>query len=410
MGTKRHRRAVRVVILSHTAELGGGELALLRLCQAVDPHDALIRVILFADGPLRLRLAEAGVPVDVIALDETVATADRHSAGRLSLTNVRRLGLLLPFGVRLIRRLRQLRPDLVQTNSLKSDLIGVPAAILAGCPLVWYVHDRISPDYLPASMVLMIRRVARLCPRRVVVNSFATADTLAPCPTTVVYPGFRPEQATAGPDRTTVSPPVVGMIGRISPTKGQMEFVRALPAVLRQHPEVTARIVGAPMFGAEDYLASVCAEAGRLGVDQAIDWVDFVPDTRAELDRLAVFVHASPVPEPFGQVIVEAMIRAVPVVATRGGGATEIVEPIVGKDAAAGPLGVLVEPGDVVGLAAGILSVLGDTAAADRRARSAWASATSRFDVARTAERIVGIWTGMLSADRVGRGSSHHPK
>lgn len=387
---------VRVVILSHTAELGGGELALVRLCQAVDRRRALIRVILFADGPLRLRLVHAGVPVDVIALDESVATADRHSAGRLSLANLRRVALLLPFGFRLIRRLRQLRPDLIHTNSLKADLIAVPAALLTGCPLIWYVHDRISPDYLPASMVWLIRGAARVFPRRVVVNSRATAETLAPCPTTLVYPGFSPEQATTGPDRATVDPPVIGMIGRISSTKGQLEFVRALPAVLRAHPDVTARIVGAPMFGAEDYLAAVRAEAVRLGVDRAIEWVSFVPDIRGELDRLSLFVHASPVPEPFGQVIVEAMIRAVPVIATRGGGATEIVEPADGEDVAAGPLGVLVQPGDVTGLAEAILAVLADPVGAGRRARAAWSSATGRFDMARTADQILGIWTGAV--------------
>ena len=129
--------------------MGGGELALLRLCEAIDPRRALVSVILFADGPLRARLEEAGIPVDIVALDESVATIDRHSAGRLSRANLRRIALMAPFAVRLVRRLRQLRPDLIQTNTLKADLIGVPAAILAGRPLIWYVHDRISPDYLP---------------------------------------------------------------------------------------------------------------------------------------------------------------------------------------------------------------------------------------------------------------------
>ena len=37
-----------------------------------------------------------------------------------------------------------------------------------------------------------------------------------------------------------------------------------------------------------------------------------------------VFVHASVVPEPFGQVILEAMAAGVPVAAAAGGGASEI--------------------------------------------------------------------------------------
>jgi glycosyltransferase involved in cell wall biosynthesis len=354
---------------------------------------ACIRVILFADGPLRRRLEDAGVPVDVIALDEAVATADRHSASRLSPANVRRLALLLPFGMRLVRRLRQLRPDLIQTNTLKAALIGVPTAILAGRPLIWYLHDRISPDYLPGSMVWLIRTAARIFPRAVIANSMATANTLMPCPSIVVYPGFSPEQAASEPRRTVLEPAVVGMIGRISSTKGQLEFVRSIPRVLAEYPTTRFRIVGAPMFGAEDYLALVRTEAVQLGVDQVIDWVDFVADPREELDALSVFVHASPVPEPFGQVIVEAMVRGVPVVATRGGGATEIVEPPDSADGLTRPLGLLVEPGDPVALSRAIIAVLSDPSSARRRAERAWASALGRFAVGETAARIVAVWT-----------------
>lgn len=385
---------MRVVILSHTAELGGGELALLRLCRAVDPDQALVRIILFADGPLRSRLVEAGFPVDIVALDKAVATADRHSAGTLSMVTVRRFALLVPFVLRLVRRLRQLRPDLIQTNTLKANLIGIPAAFMAGRPLIWYVHDRISPDYLPGSMVSLIRLAARIFPRRIIANSESTARTLAPCPAVVAYPGFSPEQATSAPRGVSLGPPVIGMIGRISATKGQLEFVRSLPEIRRRHPTVRARILGAPLFGAHEYLAKVRAEAVRLGVDDVIEWIDFVPDPRGELDRLTVFVHASPVPEPFGQVIVEAMIRGVPVVATRGGGATEIVEPSgTAGCVIEGPLGLLVDPGDAKALGAAICSVLSDPEAAAERADRAWLSATARFSVSTSADRVVGTWT-----------------
>ncbi len=393
---------MRVVVLDHTAEVGGAELALVRLCAAIDASlDPTIdvRVVLFADGPLRERLEHLGTRVEVLPLDPSVALVDRETAGRASLGQLARAVRLVPFTWRLARRLRALHPDVVHTTSLKADLLGIVPAALARRPLVWHVHDRVSPDYLPAVLARLVRVAARL-PAAVVVNSRATAATL-PVASTVAYPGFAPEQASSE-SRAVVGPagraadhdPVVGMVGRISPTKGQLELVRAAAEVLLRHPRTTFRIAGDPLFGAEDYAIRVRAEADRLGIADRIEWVGFQQDVAAELDRLDVFVHASPVPEPFGQVVVEAMVRGVPVVATRAGGVSEIVEP------ADRSLGLLVDPGDAKALAGAIVAVLDDPVGAGRRADEARADALVRFPVSRTVEVVTDVWRRVAARAR----------
>ena len=389
-------RPVRVLVLDHTGELGGAELALVRVCAALGPQ-VQVRVLLFADGPLRARLEAEGVAVEVLDLDPALARLDRHRAAPDSLARVAQLLRVVPFVLRLARRVRQLRPDVVHTTSLKADLLGMVPAWAARRPLVWHVHDRISSDYLPPTLVRLVRFASRL-PAEVVTNSRATAATL-PVPSTVVYPGYAPHQALPAGERqdpTLPGHPVVAMIGRISPTKGQLELVRAAPMILARYPQAQLRVVGAAMFGSEDYAAQVRVEAEQLGVSEHITWVEFTDDTAAELDRVSVFVHASPVPEPFGQVIVEAMIRGVPVVATRGGGVTEIVE-----DADDTPArGLLVPPGDHGALAVAVLAVLDDAARAAERARAAHRWATTRFPVSGTAQDLTGVW---LSAAGRGR-------
>lgn len=389
-------RPLRVLVLDHTGDLGGAELALVRLCAALGP-EVQVRVLLFADGPLRGRLEAVGITVEVLELDPSVARLDRDGAARASTAQVLRVLRTLPFLFRLARRLRRLRPDVVHTTSLKADLLGIVPTWWARRPLVWHVHDRISADYLPASLVRLVRLAARL-PAAVVTNSRATAQTL-PVPSSVVYPGFAPEQASATGDRVDLTEPgrpVVAMIGRISPTKGQLELVRAAPTIVARYPGVRLRIVGTAMFGAQDYATQVRAEAERLAVDGHVTWVDFTQDTAGELDRVSVFVHASPVPEPFGQVIVEAMIRGVPVVATRGGGVTEILEDDVDEDRAGRSggtaRGLLVAPGDHLALAAAVLAVLDDAPGAAARAAAAHAWATERFPVAATAEALTDVW------------------
>jgi glycosyltransferase involved in cell wall biosynthesis len=190
------------------------------------------------------------------------------------------------------------------------------------------------------------------------------------------------------------------MVGRISPTKGQLEVVRAMPAVRAAVPGARLRVVGEAAFGAADYADAVREEVRHLGLEDAVELVGFVPDTRAELDGAAVCVHASPVPEPFGQVVVEAMVRGVPVVATRAGGVEEILtdddddHTDTRTDTGTGePLGLLVPPGDVAAIAAAVSDVLTAPEAARARAERARASALRRFPVARTAEVLTRVWT-----------------
>jgi glycosyltransferase involved in cell wall biosynthesis len=385
-------------VLDHTAELGGAELALARLARALDPSVVQLHLITFAPGPLTDELRRAGHAAEVVAMPEGVVTIDRHRAGRASAgwSALR----VLPFVWRLAQKLRGLDVDLVHTTSLKADLIGVPVARLIGRPLVWHVHDRIASDYLPASMVHLIRALARWAPVRVVANSRATAATLPRARgLSVIHPGLAPEQLTGHPPFGVQGERRVGVLGRISPTKAQLEFVRAAAIVATDRPDVRFRVVGGPTFGAEDYERQVRAEVGRLGMSDRFTFTGFVDEPGRELDAMTVCVHTASVPEPFGQVVAEAMARWVPVVATAGGGVDEI---FAADGADAGPVGWLVPAGDTDALASAVAEVLDDPAEASRRAASAWQRVRTRFSISETATAITTVWTEAVRASGVG--------
>lgn len=392
-------RPVRVVVLDHTAALGGAELALLRTCRALDPRRVEVTVVLFAHGPLEERLREAGVAVRVLPLDATVAGTDRAAAGRSVLGAARSVAATSPFVLRLTRLLRELDPDVVHTTSLKADLLGLPAAALARRPLVWHVHDRIADDYLPAGLARVLRTLARRGPRHVVVNSRATAATLLPLPRgwTLAYPGLAPEQVAADPAaRPVPDPPVVGLVGRISPTKGQREFVEACALLAERFPAARFRVVGAALFAEAGYEAQVRDLAARLGLDDRLEWTGWVADPVAQVDGLSVLVHASPVPEPFGQVVAEGMARGVPVVATAGGGVDELAVAADGTERC-----LLVPPRDPAALAAAVTRVLERPQEAAARADRAWKDVQAEYAVERTAERLTAVWE---QVSRRGRG------
>ncbi|MBD8078967.1 glycosyltransferase [Cellulosimicrobium arenosum] len=382
---------VRVLVLDHTARPSGAELALLRLCEALGP-DVSVRCVLFADGPLVGRLRTLGVPTRVLPLDRRVGGASRTALARPALGHLRSAFALVRFQRDLLRLIRVTGPDVVHTTSLKADLLALLPAVLARRPLVWHIHDRIASDYLPRALVRLVR-VAALVPAALVANSRATASTLGRS-AVVAYPGLAPGQVRPGRRTPPSGPPVVGLLGRISPTKGQLELVRAVPFVLRRHPGTTFRMVGAPTFGEHEYEAVVRAEAERLGVAPSITWVGAVTDPSDELDRLAVLVHASPVPEPFGQVVVEGMARGVPVVATDAGGVPEIV----GRGAQA--LGELVAPGDVRALGEAIVAVLDDPVGSAERAERARVTVAERFTARRTAQTVTAVWWDVTRRSR----------
>lgn len=383
-------RPVRVVVLDHTAQLGGAELALLRTCAALDPARVDVTVVLFADGPLAGRLRDAGVAVRVLPLDPRIARTDRAAAGSSAAGALRSVAATWPFVVRLARLIRSLRPDVVHTTSLKADLIGLPAAALARRPLVWHVHDRIAEDYLPAPVARVLRVAARRGPRHVVVNSRATAATLLPLPRgwTLAYPGLAPEQVAADPAaRPAPAEPVIGLVGRVSPTKGQREFVEACALLADRFPSARFRVVGAPLFAEAAYADELEALVAQRGLTERVELTGFVADPVAAIDGLSVLVHASPVPEPFGQVVVEGMARGVPVVATSGGGVDEIA---TAPDGTARCL--LVPPRDVPALVAAIAEVLDRPEEAAARATRAWKDVQSDFTIAATADTLTRLW------------------
>ena len=383
-------RPVRVVVLDHTAQLGGAELALLRTCVALDPARVEVTVVLFADGPLAGRLRDAGVAVRLVPLDPRVAETDRAAAGRSVAGAARSVAATLPFVARLARLLRSLRPDVVHTTSLKADLIGLPAAALARTPLVWHVHDRIAEDYLPAPVARALRVAARRGPRHVVVNSRATAQTLLPLPRgwTLAYPGLAPEQIAADPARRPLpGAPVIGLVGRISPTKGQREFVEACALLAGRFPAARFQVVGAALFAEARYAEELRELVAARGLTDRVELTGFVTDPAAAVDRLSVLVHASPVPEPFGQVVVEGMARGVPVVATSGGGVDEIATAADGTARC-----LLVPPRDVEALAEAVAQVLERPEEAAARAERAWKDVRSEFTIAQTAETLTRVW------------------
>ncbi len=331
-----------MVFVDHCALWSGGEIALARLLPALErcrPH-----VILGEHGALEDRLREMSIPVEVIEL-ETAARDVKRDAVRAGGFSGAALRATAGYVKVLAARLRALDADLVHSNSLKSGFYGALAGRLAGVPPIWHLRDRIADDYLSRQAVTLTRSVLWSLPRAVIANSNATIGTVGRGRPgqlrTVVHDPYQPRSARV--QRPVGDAVVVGMVGRLAPWKGQHVFLKAVAVARADIPRLRARVIGAPLFGEHDYATELHKLAGDLGIEDIVEFRGFSDDVESELAQLNILVHASTIPEPFGQVVVEGLAAGVPVVAAGAGGPAEIITD--GKD------GLLFRPGDVDALA-----------------------------------------------------------
>ena len=91
-----------------------------------------------------------------------------------------------------------------------------------------------------------------------------------------------------------------GIVGRLAPWKGQEAFLRAFPT-----DEERATVVGAALFGEDEFAGGLTRLASSLGIGDRVDLRGHGTDVWDELSRIDVLVHASVTPEWFGQVILE---------------------------------------------------------------------------------------------------------
>ncbi|WP_145189851.1 MULTISPECIES: glycosyltransferase [unclassified Pseudomonas] len=132
---------------------------------------------------------------------------------------------------------------------------------------------------------------------------------------------------------------VVGNVGRLHPDKDQATLLRGFAQALPDLP-AGARLAILGKGRLEDSLKAL---ATQLGIADHVLFLGQVPDARRYFQAFDVFALSSD-HEPFGMVLLEAMVAGVPVLATACGGAREVVEGV----------GVLFALGDAGQLAAAL--------------------------------------------------------
>ncbi|MBB2929154.1 glycosyltransferase family 4 protein [Paraburkholderia silvatlantica] len=392
--------APRVLAIDQSGVLGGAELSLLEVVKGLRSR---IDVLLFNDGPFREALDKAGARVEV--LDSGALSNVRRDGGTAP-----RLGVLAGIAalVRETRR-RAREADVLYANTQRAMVIGVLAGKLARKPVVWHLRDIVSDAHFGRVQRAVIKGCAKLGLAHVIANSHASAKVFAQLTRfdtkriDVVHNGVdeAPFRALARVPQAQLRAQIglpgdaflVGAFSRLARWKGQHVLLEAL----LDEPRAHAVFVGAPLFGEDAYAAELRAFVEANGLQERVHFLGFRHDIAACMRAVDVIAHTSITPEPFGRVVVEGMLAQRPVVASRDGGVTEIVEH--------GKSGLLCTPGDAKELAATIARLHDDASLREALAAHGLATARERFGKQQYVEAVERVLDGVVARLRK-RGST----
>jgi glycosyltransferase involved in cell wall biosynthesis len=335
-------------------------------------------------------------------IEEQVATDLSHAA-----VQEYRIGKL--YGVRAMRQavrlasyLKRHRIDIVHAYNFYANVFAVPAARLAGVPVV-LASVRDTGEYWTPRQRTVNRIVCRWADR-VVVNAEAIKKGLIAegydhrrivvihngiqCPATRPRPNTARlrEQLGFPPDS-----PLVGVVARITPQKGLEYFLHAARDVAGRMPDARFVVVGGNWID-RVYRDGIERLAHRLGLEQVVRFMGFRLDVPDLLACLTLSVLPSISGEGLSNSLLESMAAGLPVVATTVGGNPEVVVD--------GETGLLVPPKDPTALAAAICRLLEDRALADSYGKAGRARVLARFGNERMVRKTEDLYHDLLQQSR----------
>lgn len=423
-GSKRRGRA-RILYIETAPSFGGSSLSLLELVRGLDTQRYEPVVLFYHNTPAVQQFRDSGIRVLTLGQEAVTPSVGLTTNGAATTAATRdiegdlnRYGRWLgatyryskeaywlarrdwPLARRVARSLEQEAIDLVHhNNSLRGNQSAILGARLAGLPQV--CHVRMLHPY-PALAPLSHRLVAAFIYISKAVEQNYLAWGIPANRGRIIH---NPISLTAFAEQSsdddrhalrtelglTPTDKVISNVGRLSWWKGQDYFIQAMATVVQSEPQAKALIVGeASTASAKEvaYYERLQQLVQQLHLTNHVTFTGFRTDVPRIMAASDVVVHSASEPEPFGRVIVEAMLAGRPLVATAAGGVLEIVEE--------GTTGLLVPPKAVPAMAKAITYLLQNRAVADRMGDCARQRAAARFTVEQHVRQVEQVYEEVL--------------
>ena len=304
---------------------------------------------------------------------------------------------------RLVRIVRERRPDVVHTHMAKAGTVGRLAARICGVPLIVHTyHGHVFHGYFGRSrtrLFLTIERALGLATHRIIVVGDGQRDEIASygvAPLTKIesirlgleLSPFLRAEVTRGSLRRELGiepeTPLVGIIARLVPIKAHEVFFDAAVRIRAALPAVRFVVVGDGER--RQALEMLVRNLGLADSVTFLGWRRDMASVYADLDVVALtsLNEGSPV------ALIEALAAARPVVSTAVGGVPEVV--------IHGETGLTVAVSDASALADGVLALLRDPTLAARLGAAGRRHVYPRYDSSRLVNDVRNLYLRELAA------------
>ena len=301
-----------LLILDQFNQLGGAQHCLLDLLPAFIEAGYQTHLAVPGNGPVAHRARSSGAMVHAIP-------CGAYTPGQKSWIDAARFGVDLPRQACCVASLAAKHGiDLIYVNGPR--LLPAAAIGAGGRPVIFHAHSVVAQEAARRLTYWALRSANAnlIAACRFVLESLS--GVVVPERSRVIYNGVAPVDS-ARRRRSDRDPWRVGVIGRIAPEKGQLEFIQAA-RLLQTQRRCEFVVCGDALFSGPDYSRRVRAEAEGLPIEFT-GWRDDIRGVLSDLDL--VVVPSAPV-EAKPRVIPEAFSVGVPVVAFRSGGIPEIID------------------------------------------------------------------------------------
>jgi glycosyltransferase involved in cell wall biosynthesis len=317
------RTQKKVLMLHGSSDLYGASKIFLESVRAILQNGHQVIVVLSEDGPLVEFLMAYGIKVHLFKL------------------GIIRRKYFNPPGIfnriLCIRKAKILLEEIIKTEGI-THLYSNTSAVLVGAFVrrsskvihIWHLHEiLLQPTWFVKILGYLIRKKAD----RVIVVSQAVKEHWQKFMPTqhinLVYNGisYEPYLNSKAAELTFVPKDklLIGMIGRVNHWKGQGYFLDIAKELLHTNKSLHFVLAGDAFPGTEQMVTELEERIKNEGLSENVSFLGFRDDIPELLQRMDIFVLPSILPDPFPTVILEAMASAKPVVATRHGGACEML-------------------------------------------------------------------------------------
>jgi glycosyltransferase involved in cell wall biosynthesis len=317
-----------ILFLHSSSDFYGSSKVLIYSVEAALQAGAEPHVILSEDGLLADYFKNKNIKTSIIRL----AIIRRKYFSPLGLVN--RLWFLLLATFKIALYCKKNNINIIYSNTT-GVLVGCLVAFILRKKHVFHIHEIIEK---PRILVQLISFLINTSSHKVIIISKAVADNwikngVKEKLIEIVYNG-QPDMGdyTSQLDlkrdlNLSNDTLLITMIGRINLWKGQDYFLRIAAQVLTKTNQKIHFVYCGDVYPGYEFLYQKLATlTEELGLQKQVTYLGYRTDITDILANTAIFVLPSITPEPFGMVIIEAMERGIPVVATAHGGPLEIVE------------------------------------------------------------------------------------